>query len=449
MIDRIHSTRARKHLVGVALVAIVAGFLAPLAASPAGAAPVPAVTYTAGDIDGQNGWAGTSGANVNDSLDQEVVVNSGGPASFRNQSWRYSNEVTSGSFGDMPFSPAVANEAGETTADNAGLSGGTRQSSFVAQWQFSSADPSAEQAGLGLTASPDRGDGARMSWVRMEDTAVGLRVLFSDYQHDLDPDCDSSDPTLDGFVETPIASGLDRGTAHTIRIEMNFVDGAANDVVRVYVDGALAHTGTSWEDYFRDCEVTATRTVDSLLFRASGTAAPANAGKGFLIDNVSILSGPSVFSTGFESDLPVAPPCRGEAVTVDLAYGEAPTNGPDVIRGTEAADTVDALAGDDIVCALGGADVIYLGPGADVADGGRKTDQLNGGSGNDRLIASFGYDVLTGNGGADVLAGGPGRDHLLGGVGNDRLIGGLQRDNCNGGNDTDTAQQCEVRTNIP
>ncbi|HET9542900.1 MAG TPA: hypothetical protein VFP02_07450, partial [Acidimicrobiales bacterium] len=87
MIDRITTTRARNHFVGVALVAIVAGFLAPLAASPAGAAPVPAVTYSAGDIDGQNGWAGTSGANINDSLDQEVVVNSGAPASFRNQSW--------------------------------------------------------------------------------------------------------------------------------------------------------------------------------------------------------------------------------------------------------------------------------------------------------------------------------------------------------------------------
>ena len=32
---------------------------------------------------------------------------------------------------------------------------------------------------------------------------------------------------------------------------------------------------------------------------------------------------------------------------------------------------------------------------------------------------------------------------------NDHLIGGPQQDNCNGGTETDTAQQCEVKTNIP
>ena len=61
---------------------------------------------------------------------------------------------------------------------------------------------------------------------------------------------------------------------------MDFVDGPQNDVVLVFVDGSLAHTGTSWEDYFRDCEGNETRTVDSLLFRSSGTAAPANAWQG-------------------------------------------------------------------------------------------------------------------------------------------------------------------------
>lgn len=280
----------------LALVAglVNASFVAP-SASADPVPPVPAVTYTPGDIDGQNGWAGTGGGNVENTLDQTVVANTSAPGSFNEQSWRFSNSVTSDAFGNQPFSPSV-DEAGETAAEGGGLSGGSRSNQFVAEWDFASAQPGAEQPGLGITGSPDRGDGARMSWVRMEDTPGGLRVLFNDYQHDVDPECDD----IGGFVQTPIATGLTRGTAHHIRIEMDFVDGPANDVVRIYVDGTLAHTGTSWEDYFRDCEGNETRTVDSLLFRSSGAAAPANAGKGFLIDNVALTSGTSAFSTGFE-----------------------------------------------------------------------------------------------------------------------------------------------------
>jgi hypothetical protein len=215
------------------------------------------------------------------------------------------------------FSPAAPDEAGEASAEGGGLSGGTRQSQFAAEWDFTSAQPAAEQPGLGITASPDRGDGARMSWVRMEDHADGLAVLFNDYQRNGNTACESPAD----FVQTEIASGLDRGTAHHVEVVMDFVAGAANDVVKVYVDGSLAHTGTSWEDYFRDCEGNPTRTVDSLLFRSSGTAQPANAGKGFLIDNLS-------------------------AETRSLAVPDAPAN----LTATESTSTVDvdwdAPAGD-------------------------------------------------------------------------------------------------------
>src|SRR5438874_709739 len=41
---------------------------------------------------------------------------------FVGQALRISDAVTSGSFGDQTFSPGLADEAGETIADNAGLS---------------------------------------------------------------------------------------------------------------------------------------------------------------------------------------------------------------------------------------------------------------------------------------------------------------------------------------
>ncbi len=297
--------RARLGAAVATALALMASLLnAAFVAPAAGAAPgVPPVTYTTGDIDGQNGWAGTAGGNINDSIDQAVVANGGAPASFEDQSWRISNAFTTNSFADQTFSPSVADEAGETSAESGGLAGGTRQDRFVAEWDFSSASPGAEQPGLSIVASPDRGDGARMSWVRMTDGPGGLEVGFRDYQRAIDPECDGPG---DPFVFTSVATGLDRATAHNIRIEMDFVDGITNDVVRVYVDDVLVHTGTSWEDYFRDCETNPTRTVDSLLFRSAGTAA-GTAGSGFLIDNVATRSADqgtdttaSEFSTGFE-----------------------------------------------------------------------------------------------------------------------------------------------------
>jgi Ca2+-binding RTX toxin-like protein len=69
-----------------------------------------------------------------------------------------------------------------------------------------------------------------------------------------------------------------------------------------------------------------------------------------------------------------------------------PTEGSDVLRGTTANDTVDALGGDDTVY-------------GDAGD-----DTLLGGNGNDRLYGELGNDILNGGAGADTLVGGPGND---------------------------------------
>src|SRR6266436_6740765 len=112
--------------------------------------------YIPGSINGQDGWAGTLGVPSNPLIDQEVVPNTYGYTSFAFQSWRISNAYTDGAFGDWPFSPSLANEAGETMAQNGGLySGGTRQNHFEAQWDFASTVPSSEQPGLQISTAPD------------------------------------------------------------------------------------------------------------------------------------------------------------------------------------------------------------------------------------------------------------------------------------------------------
>ena len=137
-----------------------------------------------------------------------------------------------------------------------------------------------------------------MSFLRFEQGVDGIHVVFFDV--------DNPGPvgTVSSFEPHDVAT-ITRGEQHAIRLEMEFVDGPGNDVVEVFVDGALEFTGTSWEDYHRfDPEATGggnlVPTVDSALFRISGTAAPANAGQGFLVDGFRL-----------NSATPTAPPPSG------------------------------------------------------------------------------------------------------------------------------------------
>jgi hypothetical protein len=253
------------------------------------------------------------GGPINPAIDQGIVANTYGYTSFGGQSWRMSNAYTDGAFGTWPFSPSLVNEAGETDAQNGfPYSDGSRQKHFEVQWDFASTVPGAEQPMLQISTSPDRGDGARMSFIRMKDLPAGLSVEFVDYQ-DRAPFGSYGSPVTaaagcgpeDAFVLTTVASGLSRSQPHTIKLTMDFVDGPRNDVVRVFVDGTPRHKGTSWEDYYRWCTESGggtglttdqSRTVDSMIFqaRSSGGTAIGTLGKGFLIDNLSYLSSQEV-----------------------------------------------------------------------------------------------------------------------------------------------------------
>jgi uncharacterized protein (DUF2141 family) len=253
-----------------------------------------APTYSVASINGQDGWIKTG------SYDAAVV---GGtlPAGFGAQSLRISDAVASGSFGDQTFSKPLVNEVGETTdAVNGGFSGGVRQPHFEASFDIASVQET-QQPGMHMTVSPDRGDGARMSYLRFEDNANGIDVFFDDVQGTVALGVDGCTTTVCGnFVETKIAT-LSRSTSHHIVLTLDTINGPSNDVVKVWIDNTLRHLGTSWEDYYRfDPEsqeggtlVNKTRTVDSLLFRESGDATPLNAGKGFLVDNITLVSGPT------------------------------------------------------------------------------------------------------------------------------------------------------------
>ena len=274
--------------------------------------------YTIGSIDGQNGWGGQTppGITINTNIDQGVTV---AGARTGTQSFRMSSVFTSGSFGDQTFSPSLTDRAGEPGSIAGGLAGGTLQPRFTSTVYFKSATGAAQDSHVVI--SPDRGDGARMSWVQVSDNTVdpgdgrlGLSVSFYDYRLPGPGDCAPAD--LDGegkcFVFHVLATNLDRSTWHRVDVEMELYDGEANDVVRVSVDGGTPLRGTSWEDYFRDNQCPTcgppegpgpfsdAPPVDSLLFRVGG-GAEGNAGEGFFFDDVSYASTPCLPATRFVS----------------------------------------------------------------------------------------------------------------------------------------------------
>jgi hypothetical protein len=287
-------------LLAATVVAALAAFSLATALADSNSINFEPPTYTLGSPNGQDGWVALGSAGMGCAPYDHAIASTpsfpGAPASFGSQSLRVSNAVTSGCFGDQTFSKPLNNEAGEPTALNGGMSGGTRQSNYSAEWTFASTTPGAQQPGLSVVVSPDRGDGARMSWIQMTDTPTGLAVNFYDYRDNAPFGSNSNQAAgcdvEDDFFFTPVATGLARNVPHTVKVVMAFVPGPRNDVVQVYVDGVLKHTGTSWEDYFRWCEATnESRTVDSMLFRTGGDPAPSTYGFGFLFDGLKQASG--------------------------------------------------------------------------------------------------------------------------------------------------------------
>jgi hypothetical protein len=316
--------------------------------------------YTTGSIDGQNGWGGQTppGVPVNPSFDQEVAaaMPHGG-----SQAFRMSSVVTSGSFGDMPFSPSLTDRAGEPGSIAGGFAGGTLRPRFTATVWFKSATAGAQDSHVVI--SPDRGDGARMSWIQVSDNVTdppstcadsgnpcttnaecapytclpdgrsGLSVSFYDYRAPANiADCGGGEDSEGKcFVFQTVATGLSRSVYHRIDVEMEFYDGKANDVVRVSVDGGTPIRGTSWEDYFPNNQDPPFSgeppPVDSLLFRVGGDA-EGNSGEGFFFDDVAYASTPcqsatrTVSTSGddtFNDCRDASAPCRTIQHAVDVA----------------------------------------------------------------------------------------------------------------------------------
>jgi Ca2+-binding RTX toxin-like protein len=101
---------------------------------------------------------------------------------------------------------------------------------------------------------------------------------------------------------------------------------------------------------------------------------------------------------------------------VENVYG---SNGPNVLTGTAADNTLGGRDGADTLNGGGGDDFLSGEPGADT---------LNGGDGHDSLYGSSGSDQLNGQSGNDTLSGGADNDTQTGGTGADNFYSGSTLD---------------------
>lgn len=248
-------------------------------------------------VNGQGQWTVEDSFGNSAELFDESIKDDGSG----NQVWQFSNAATATSYSNQPFSSKSAQVAGESGAqlyndygtnhtlpNNPPLASAPATSNlFYGAWEFKSAT-GAPQADLSLTVSPGASQSTlRMSYLRMDDTGSGFDLVFYD----------TTGTTFNG--PTTIASGLNYTDWHKVEMFIEFVDGvgpgaagseSGNDIVKVYLDGSLIHTGTTWESYFYNVTDSgpagSPRAVDSLLFRMAGTANGANAGAGFYFYNV-------------------------------------------------------------------------------------------------------------------------------------------------------------------
>jgi len=472
----------KKILMGTAVGTILFGSLVGAAFADTVSVNFENPPYILGNINSQDGWTALGSAGSGCAIYDEGVSSSLSTTGFGSQSFRISDAATSGCFGDQAFSKPLTDSVGETSSTNGTFSPGTKKTHFEMQFDFASAVPGAQQPGMHLSVSPDRGDGSRMSYLRFEDQADGIHVFFDDV----------TDVGLIGttatFNESDIAT-ISR-SPHTVRLTLDTLDGAGNDIVKVYVDGVLKHTGTSWENYYRyDPEASSEqspRIVKTVEFRESGDANSEDNGKGFLIDNLSLLSNnptaptvPTIIhpangailtsaqmdkvdwtdSTGATTPILYQYQAYSDAAYTSLVYdsgmtlanSEIPTPGTPVgtyylrvraqgstgpasdwSNGSENPYKVTVSVNPFVVPAQCDQNIPY-----NLINGKSKAETINGTSGNDLIYGNGGADTINGMGGNDCIVGGNGADTLSGGDGNDVLIGGDGADTLNGGNGND------------
>jgi len=228
--------------------------------------------------------------------DQEIVDLGGD----HGRAWRYSPGADDGSGLSTPRTPPSGIVAGETGAvSNLGM-GDVTHSSIWAQFDLRSVTGAAQTDGERLAIYVGLVSGERrQSLLRIRDVASGT----------IDPagfDLALWNVTTGSY--DAFGSPLSYTDWHTLAMEIQFNDGADNDVVNIYYVNddlnTLVHTGPSFEEYYRrgwplGIGLDDPQSVDRLMFNVQDPLGDYLNG-GFYIDNV--------FAGASGTEVPEPPP---------------------------------------------------------------------------------------------------------------------------------------------
>lgn len=214
--------------------------------------------YVIGRSSGQNGWQN----NINEAFD-EAIENIGNQACRGSGVWRLSNLHQSGGFTNQPLSPALTKSAGESNLRSVG--GGD---SMFFEFFFKSKAVTGDWTivSTSFASSPTIDRMTDIIFVNAIDDNGGLYLMIRDGA---------------SLATHQIIGQLDRTKWHHLKVVLETPDGPGNDIIKVYVNGTLAGTYTSWEDWF-DGNSQPSLAVSRVIFRLSQAVANVN---GLYIDD--------------------------------------------------------------------------------------------------------------------------------------------------------------------
>lgn len=290
---------------------------------------------TAESYAGQQGWTTTdnfpkskcrsdnNAANIWDQAVTDVVVDGN-----TQRVLRISNAVSTYGFSACPCSYSSCEPAGEVGAapqaalwNDRGPTGcapdvntygskfnryaTSRQFSWLVDFRSAIGGPSAAPLHIELAAVA-RQSSWRQTYLKITDSGAGFDVVVNEknttagvtYTSEYDANVQSKTLT--------IATGLSYTATHTLETKIYFVDGIStvdghyvgNDIVEVYLNGNLIHTGSTWEALYMGWQTSLIvpprkQAVDALQFRTEKPSQTANAGQGFYFSRVVVTNPPA------------------------------------------------------------------------------------------------------------------------------------------------------------
>ena len=168
---------------------------------------------------GENGWQIPGSRSIRLSVTD--------PHDGGNHVFRMSSDPSNGDFGG-PFSPALGAAAGEP---DTGAAFNGQSISFDFQAVNATPDGSRLEVDFGNAAGTDRNNFLVIELF----AGQGIRIAVSEPDPSGNFSGDGSDPAPNDWRE--LVTGVDPATQHTLEMRLDYVDGANNDVIGIYLDG--------------------------------------------------------------------------------------------------------------------------------------------------------------------------------------------------------------------